>query len=282
MHETLGVHRAQAHASIEAAIERGKKATADRESGQTSLFGMLEPTEQRATQKTGAGSFASVEPWDLRELLAREKATLGFYVSGHPLARYASELSRFCDANTVSLSGKGEGARVTIGGSVEGYRERPTKTGKKMGFFHLEDAHGRVEVIVRANVLEEAREVLSAGDPVLLTGDVKFERDRQASEEQAADAKLVLLEVAPLAASLRARTKAVRVKLTAERTDRTKIVALKKALEASPGPCPVSLEIVSNEKWTVSVAETGLSVEPSEDLLSQLERLFGEKICELR
>src|SRR5690606_24981774 len=116
VHQELGVHRAQAHASIEAAIERGKKASADRESGQTSLFGMLEPTEQRAAQKTGSGSFAPVEPWDLRELLAREKATLGFYVSGHPLARYASELSRFCDANTVSLASKAEGARVTIGG----------------------------------------------------------------------------------------------------------------------------------------------------------------------
>src|SRR5690606_36434311 len=130
--------------------------------------------------------------------------------------------------------------------------------------------------------LEEAREVLSAGDPVLLAGDVKFERDRQASDDQPADAKLVPVEVAPLAASLRARTKAVRVRLTVERTDPSKIAALKKALDASPGPCPVSLEIVSSERWTVSVADTGLSVEPSEDLLSALERLFGEKICELR
>ncbi len=282
VHEAMGVDRAKAHGAIEAAIERGKKASADRESGQTSLFGMLEPAEQRAAQQTGAGSFPSVEPWDLRELLAREKATLGFYVSGHPLARYASELSRFCDATTVSLAGKGEGSRVTIGGSVEGYRERPTKTGKKMGFFHLEDALGRVEVIVRMNVLEQAREILGAGDPVLLTGDVKFERDRQAGDDQPADAKLILLEVAPLAASLRARTKAVRVRLTVERTDRTKIAALKKTLEANPGPCPVSLEIVSAEKWTISVAETGLSVEPSEDFLSALERLFGEKVCELR
>jgi DNA polymerase-3 subunit alpha len=282
VHAKLSVHRAQAHGAIEAAIERGKKATQDRESGQTSLFGLLEPAQMRAAQKTGAGSFPGVEPWDLRELLAREKATLGFYVSGHPLERYASELKRFCDVTTASLSGRAEGARITIGGSVEGYRERPTKTGSKMAFFHLEDAEGRVEVIVRTGNLEAARPILSAGDPVLLTGDVKFERDRQASEEAPADAKLILLEVAPLAASLRARTKAVRVKLTVERTDVAKLAALKKTLEANPGPCPVSLELVSIERWSVSVAETGLSVEPSETFMSSLERLFGEKVCELR
>ncbi len=282
VHEAMSVHRAQAHAAIEAAIERGKKASADRESGQTSLFGLLEPAQARAAHKVGSAGFPSVPPWDLRELLAREKATLGFYVSGHPLERYASELSRFCDATTASLSGKAEGSRVTIGGSVEGYRERPTKTGGKMAFFHLEDASGRVEVIVRTGALEASREILGTGDPVLLTADVKFERDRQAGDEAAADAKLILLEVAPLAASLRARTKAVRLRLRVERTDRDKLAALKRTLEENPGPCPVSLELSSAERWSVSVAETGMSVEPSESFLSALERLFGEKICELR
>jgi DNA polymerase-3 subunit alpha len=282
VHHTLGVHRAQAHAAIEAAMERGKKATQDRESGQTSLFGLLEPAEQRAAQKTGSGSSPTVEPWDLREQLAREKTTLGFYVSGHPLERYATELKRFCDASTATLSGKGEGARVTIGGSVEGYRERPTKTGAKMAFFHLEDGEGRIEVIVRTGALEAARPILQAGDPILLTADVKFERDRTASEDSPADAKLLLLEVAPLAQSLRAKTKAVRVRLAVERTDAGKLAALKKTLEANPGPCPVSLELFSVERWSVSVAETGLSVEPSEMFLSTLERLFGEKVCELR
>lgn len=281
VHERASVHRAQGHVAIEAALERGRKASADRESGQTSLFGLLEPVQARTVQTSGSG-FPNVEPWDLRELLAREKATLGFYVSGHPLERYSTELSRFCDATTASLAGKGEGARVTIGGSVEGYRERPTKTGSKMAFFHLEDAHGRVEVIVRAQVLEAAREALATGDPVLLTADVKLERDRQAGDDQPADTKLVLLEVAPLAPSLRARTKAVRLRFAVERTDPRKLPTLEKILEANPGPCPVSVELVSEARWTVAVAETGRSVEPSEAFLSSLERLFGEKVCELR
>ena len=91
------------------------------------------------------------------------------------------------------------------------------------------------------------------------------------------------MEAAPLAESLRARTKAVRLRLHVDRTDSTKLVGLKKALDDYPGPCPVTLEILSpKERWWISVPQTGLSVEPSEAFLSSLERLFGEKVCELR
>ena len=283
VHAELGVHRAAAHAGIEAAIERGKRASADRDAGQTSLFGLLEPAQARAVASSGSSAFPSVEPWDLKELLAREKATLGFYVSGHPLQRYASALKRFCDADTVTVAGRKGGERVVLGGSVEGYRERQTKSGGKMAFFHLEDAEGRVEVIVRSRNLDEAREALTCGDPILLTADVKFEFNRQADSEGPEETKLVLMEAAPLAESLRARTKAVRLRLHVDRTDSTKLVGLKKALDDYPGPCPVTLEILSpKERWWISVPQTGLSVEPSEAFLSSLERLFGEKVCELR
>ncbi|MCA9605992.1 MAG: DNA polymerase III subunit alpha, partial [Myxococcales bacterium] len=282
VHGPLGVDRASAHSAIEAALERGRRASADRAAGQTSLFGLLEPAQARAAQRVGGSSFPKVEPWDLKELLAREKATLGFYVSGHPLERYSDELSRFCDASTATLSSRKDGSRVTIGGSVEGYRERPTKTGGKMAFFHLEDPQGRVEVIVRTKQLEASREILASGDPVLLTADLKFERDRNGSDESPAESKLVLLEVAMLADELRARTKSVRLRLKVERTNPNQLEALKRTLEEHPGPCPVTLELRSTERWMVRFAKTGLSVEPSEQFLSSLERLFGEKVCELR
>ncbi|MGE0790061.1 MAG: DNA polymerase III subunit alpha [Sandaracinaceae bacterium] len=280
VHESIGVHRASAHAAIEAALERGKRASLDREVGQTSLFGMLEPAEARASTHTGAASFPRVEPWDLKDQLTREKITLGFYVSGHPLERYKTELRRFCDATTSTLAGKKESARVTIGGSVEGYRERVTKSGGKMAFFHLEDAEGRIEVIVRARALETSRDALTGGDPVLLTADFRYERDRR-NEDGPMEAKLILLEATPLAAALRSKTKSVKLRLKVERTDRQKLESLKKALEANPGPCPVALELISADGWTVHTIDLGLRVEPGEAFLGALERLFGEKVCEM-
>ncbi|MEM7608176.1 MAG: DNA polymerase III subunit alpha, partial [Myxococcota bacterium] len=98
LHEPDQVHRAQAVAAVETAIERGKRAAQERASGQTNLFGMLGGGDDTGGFQQTGGTFPSgISVWDSKETLRREKATLGFYVSGHPLDRYADELKRFCN-----------------------------------------------------------------------------------------------------------------------------------------------------------------------------------------
>jgi len=285
VHEKLGVSRAQAFAAIDAALERGKRASQDRARGQTSLFGLFDTALLKAAERTGSAAFPTVTPWDTRELLARERAALGFYVSGHPLDRFRAELERFGNATTASLGEHADGAEIRIGGTVEGWRERSTKTGGKIGFFYLEDAHGRVEVTVREREFERAREVLTSGEPIFLDARLRWEHSRDTSESDEAappEPKLTLQSVRPLSQALRERTKAVRVRIAVERLDGRKLRSLRDALRAHPGPCPVGLELTSSEAWSVSVADTGLSVEPSDALMASLERIFGEKVLELR
>ncbi len=89
-----GVSRARAFASIDIALERSRSASRDREAGQTNLFGLFDaaPKTTDGTGKAssaGAGTtYSHCPPWDRREMLVREKQSLGFYVSGHPLERY--------------------------------------------------------------------------------------------------------------------------------------------------------------------------------------------------
>jgi DNA polymerase III subunit alpha len=285
-HEAMAVSRAQAFAAIEAALERGKRASQDRLSGQISLFGLFDSGakagSEKSVERTSAAAYPNIPPWDLRELLSREKNALGFYVSGHPLDRYKTELVRFGNATTDSLGGGNDGADIRIGGTVEGLRERPTKSGGKIGFFSLEDAEGRIEVIVRDRELEAFREILVSGEPVFIEAKLRFERDENGEENQAAEPKLQLKGAKLLSTALREKTKSVRVKIPVERVDTHKLRALRDALRAAPGPCPVSMELASDERWSVTVMELGVSIEPSDALMAQVERLFGEKILELR
>jgi len=283
LHEPLGVHRAQASAAIPTALERGKQAAADRASGQTSLFGLLGSEEEQQTFTRAGGTFPdNVEPWDSREQLKLEKGSLGFYVSGHPLDRYISELRRFCNATTETLHEMDRGTKVQIGGSVEGYRERRTRAGATMAFFELEDPMGRVEVIVRPRQIEDekTRAILTAGEPIIVDGRVKHEfRDDAADSEP----KLILYDVQPLSELLSRKTRAVNVKLEVEGVDRAKLERLRDCLRAHPGPVPVSLELLNPlAHWSATLQETGLCVEPSDSLLASLERLFGRKVTELR
>ncbi|MBV9949972.1 MAG: DNA polymerase III subunit alpha, partial [Myxococcales bacterium] len=94
MLEARGVSRARAFASIDSALERSRAASRDREAGQTTLFGLFDaaPAGSGSGGAGGgapaAGDYADCEPWDRREMLVRERQSLGFYVSGHPLDRY--------------------------------------------------------------------------------------------------------------------------------------------------------------------------------------------------
>jgi DNA polymerase-3 subunit alpha len=288
LHEPQHVGRDRAHAAIDAAIELGKRASADRESGQTDLFGALLGEDGPKLGARRANFPQVAEPWSRPEKLKREKAALGFYVSGHPLDGFREELKRFCNANSGTLARCGEGSNVSLGGMVEDYRERPTKTGGKIAFFFLDDPFGRVEVIVRNRQVEQYREMLQSGVPLLVTGIVKAERDAQAAplddgmEPQPPDMKLLLDSVTPLVQAFRAKTRAVRVRVHVDRVDKKKLVELRRALEAHPGTCPVVVQLDSSADWRVMFPSGKLTVEPSEAMMSSLERLFGEKVCELR
>ena len=283
LHDPIGVHRAQSLTAIPTALERGKQAAADRASGQTSLFGLLGSEEEQKSFTRAGGTFPeNVEPWDSREQLKLEKESLGFYVSGHPLDRYIQELRRFCNATTETLHEMDRGTKLTIGGSVEGYRERRTRTGTTMAFFEIEDPMGRVEVIVRPRQLDEEglRETLTSGEPIIIEGRVKHEhRDDDVETEP----KIILYSVQPLSELLSRKTRAVNVKLDVTVVDRPKLERLRACLTAHPGPVPVSIELLNDpDHWSALLEETGLCVEPSDSLLASLERLFGGKVTELR
>jgi DNA polymerase-3 subunit alpha len=119
---------------------------------------------------------------------------------------------------------------------------------------------------------------------VYVEATLRFEEDpnRDPDSDAAKEPKLILDSARSLAAVLREKTRSVRVRIYVEKVDGKKLRALRDTLKVHPGPCPVALELRSVERWTVSVPDTGITVEPSEALLANLERLFGEKIVELR
>jgi DNA polymerase-3 subunit alpha len=283
-HGPMGVNRAQAFAAIDAALERGRKLHAERNSGQTNLLSLL--TDESRPQTSV--EFPKAVMWDDAARLVREKNILGFYVSGHPLDRYSNELKRFCTANTSTLGGFADGKQVTMAGTVEGYRERTSRAGGKIAFFQLEDPHGRVEVIVRARSLDQVRDALTSNDAVLVTGTVQYEHsegNHQADDlpesRSAPVPKLLLQEACLLADSLQQRARGVRIRLEAETLSPGQLEQLRQTLERHPGTCPVQLELWSTQHWSVSLPIGGLRVEPSEALKTGLQALFGHPVCEL-
>jgi DNA polymerase-3 subunit alpha len=169
---------------------------------------------------------------------------------------------------------------------VEGYRERIFKGGGgKVAFFTLEDQSGRVEVKVRQQQIETYAAVLTSNEPVLVSGKVSFPQQEDSEEGDAGprEPTLLLDEAVPLADAIRAETKQVRIRLLEQRDRREHIDRLRDVLRQNPGACSVAL-IVQLKDGSEADLLLGREyrVEPSDGMLARLEKLFGEKVAELR
>ena len=271
-----GITRARAYAAIELAVERSKRAASNKH--QVGLFDNVKSTSSKLE------GYPACETWDLRETLVREKQSLGFYVSGHPLDRYGLDLSRLGVVPAGSLGGLPPWTKVRVGGMVEGYREKIFKGGGgKLAFFILEDTNGRIEVKVRQNQIETYAHVLTAGEPVLISGKLSFPQQEDGEESEGPREPTLLLDMAEsLADAIRLETKYVIINVTDRNADRDHLSRLSKVLADSPGACPVQLFIRFEDGNEAVLALPRYRVEPSDGMLARLEKLFGEKVADLR
>ena len=113
--------------------------------------------ERSPAPATDEDKYPAFEEWMPKEVLAYEKEALGFYISGHPLDRYASEIRRFTNATAANCTEKGERAEVILAGVVAVYQERPMKNGQ--GKIRLLHAGGPVRPDRVHRQLEEGRGV---------------------------------------------------------------------------------------------------------------------------
>lgn len=276
-----GHHRAKLLAVLDSALERGAQEQRDRRSGQTSLFGLFtaaEPPTPAGADKAGE-TYPDIEEWNHKQLLAFEKEALGFYVSGHPLDRYRGDLQRYATASTSDfLNGRKGVGDHAIGGIVSQYREMITKKGDKMARFMLEDAEGMLEVIAFPKTFEKVRHVLVSDEPILCAGQVKNEGNAESPEW-----KMLLEKVDPLSAMREAKSTRVTIDLNADVITIDMVDELKTILaNATRGNCTaiVRLKIPRRSETMITLPEAW-SVAPTEDLLTRLERLFGDRVATL-
>jgi DNA polymerase-3 subunit alpha len=74
---------------LDDAIRHGQQAAEDRRSGQMSLFAAALPPRQ------GRAENPRPREWNEAEMLANEKAVLGFYVTRHPLSSHERTLQKY-------------------------------------------------------------------------------------------------------------------------------------------------------------------------------------------
>ena len=277
-----GRTRGRLFSAIAAAMERAAQAQRERDSGQTSLLALFSGgrVDDPAPQPTEDLYDEAAEDWLPRELLVYEKESLGFYISGHPLDRFAGELKRYASATTATCMERGPGAEVIVGGVVCEYQERMAKSGSgKYAFFKLEDQLGQVEFMVGGARLAEYRDVLVSGEPLLVSGNV----DAPFGDGEVVRERIRFVSARLLASVRTERSTLMDVRLNADQITEGNLDDLARLLRQYPGPCRtwLRLEIPMRSETILELPEE-YKVLASDELLARIEQLFGDRTAVLR
>ena len=163
--DSLGVKRTQLLAVLDRAMELGQKRQRETESGQHGLFmggadaPPLPPFEM-----------PDVPDWTEAERLAAEKEVLGFYVTGHPLEKYAERLATMTRHDTSSIEEMAHDTPVTLAGILRGLRVKPSKKGDLWASAQLEDLRGSVELLVFPKAYLQMQNILKPDAALLVRG----------------------------------------------------------------------------------------------------------------
>jgi len=156
--------RNQLLVTLDKARLRAEQARRDRESGQISLFGLVEDIDDQRLDY-GIPAAAPMPP-ELR--LRHEKELLGLYLSDHPLNRIEQELAAYTDTQVGELTSELIGREVRIGGLVRSWRRVVTRKGQIMAYAEVEDLTGVVEVTFFPRAYDDFRKAMEEPEAVVL------------------------------------------------------------------------------------------------------------------
>ncbi len=166
--DSLDQNRARLFQGAETILKRAQATAEEKTSGQTGLFGGVEPEALR---------LPAIPDWEQMDRLGFEAEAIGFHLTAHPLDAYAQVLKRLgvIASNKLDERAQTGAARVKLAGSVVNLKERITRTGSRMAWVRLSDSGGSYEVTFFSETLARGRDLLVAGNSVLVTADIKLE-----------------------------------------------------------------------------------------------------------
>ncbi len=262
----LGPDRARMLAAIDSALDSGQRAMREREAGQTNLFDMLgdESGSDYVEQ-----NYPNADPWSSTELLANEKEALGFYLTGHPLARFEDMMKKYGVVETTRAPLLAGGQEILIGGVVTAKKEHLTKKKERMAFLTVTDLKGSIETVVFAGVYQEARDLLAEEDrPILIRGRVEVSEDR---------AKILASEIIPLDKAPEKLSLTLHVTMHRPLATPEQVEFLGRILKSRRGKAKVMVHVViQGRSETVVALPADYRATPDRELILALEELLGE------
>ncbi len=266
--DTLDPNRRRLLENIETILSYGSRVQEMMESNQSDLFG------------DGSGSASAidepelreVEPWSNIERLSKERELIGFYLSGHPLARYREDIRIFCshELDPDRLGKLDDRTEVRCAGIITDVKRVTDKRGRPFAFLQVEGMEGSMEVIAFNDVYDRYLGMLQVDTLVVIDG---------TTDSKSGQPKIIANSFERIE-SMREKYQdqlELRLEIDTSSVDEEELERMAALFGEHRGETSVRFNVISEEaKRPFAMHVRKFVVDPTEELLGELRGLVGE------
>lgn len=264
-HRAQYFHRENSEDTIflEKIVKHANEFQLQQNSSQVSLFGDAEEVEVKDPE------LPQIDPWTKLEQLKNEKDVTGFYMSGHPLEDFKTEMDQFCNITINDLKNNKEkykNKNVAFAGILTAVNHRTSKSGNAFATFTLEDFTDFDNYILFSEDYLKMKHFLVEGSSLLVKAQIT-ERKFKNGQLDIRISNIILLSEA-----LERNTKEILLKMPLTSVDDEFIDTIDQLAKKAKGSCSLKFQVSDPEtKTDVSLPAAKITVAPAE-FLKGLER----------
>lgn len=207
--------------------------------------------------------------WHEHQLLAFEKEVLGFYLSGHPLAKHSNEMNIYAKTSISDIKQKPT-ETVRVAGIVANLRRLISKKKEQYARFKLEDLDDEIDVLVFPKLYGGlGKDTLKMDEMVVVAGRLNMDAE---PPEIIADELVTFKE---------ARKKLVRfisINVSEVALEKTILEKLKDFLKHHRGIARVEFVVLDHTGKNSTKILTDLEIEPNDTVISGIEKILGKGV----
>jgi DNA polymerase-3 subunit alpha len=272
--------RARLMAAVDKAMERAQKSQRDIAAGQSGLFGGLGAIFDDVPVAAHTDDpLPNVPDWDENQRLQSEKEVLGFFVSGHPMDKYADKIKNLKAVSTADAlemkptppTRRGQQQPendIAMAGVIVGLKVAKSKrSGELYAQASLEDTIGKIDLICFPKDYPRLAEQLKIDVPVLVRGQLRAEED--------AAPKLAVSSIQALEDVRVKLPQNVRIKVTLDRATDETLLSLHAMIQDAPGPGKLMINLEQRGEFVVMLEPEGYTVGADRIFIERAEELLG-------
>ena len=218
----------------------------------------------------------------LSELLALEKKSLGYYLSGHPVEAIENSIQKIRSKKISDLTQDTKKASLVC--LINSVRQIKDKKGKPLTFINFDDGSGVMDGIVAGETLEDCHNILKEGQILVLKGAVEID-DFRSKDLGDAMYRMRVREVHSIDSELHKKIQKIVVDI--EKSDLSSLDIFSEKLDEidssfwSNGSCQLHIKVLTDQSEAIIDIGDNYRFEPSLENLSFLKELFGSEALEI-